>query len=140
MKFLHGIDMLSIHTKFLIVDDIANKQIQIKPILKDMGFLNVDEANGGQIALQKLLSDDFDFIISSWYMSAMDGLTVLRKIRAVEKLNKVPVLMVAAEIKKKDILDAVQAGADGILTRPFTATVLSEKLGLIARNHINQVS
>ena len=134
------INMLSARTKFLIVGDIENLQKQLKQILKDLGFLNVDETKDGQVALQKLVANDFDFIISSWHMLSMDGLSILRSIRAIEKLNGVPVLMVATEIKKKHIVEAVQAGADGFLASPFTATVLFEKLDLIVRNHVSSIS
>ncbi|SER22181.1 two-component system, chemotaxis family, response regulator CheY [Nitrosomonas sp. Nm51] len=130
--------MLSNHMKFLVVDNIANMHEQIAHILKDLGFWNVEETDNGEIALQKLQAGEFDFIISNWHVSAVDGLTILRNIRAVEKLSDVPVLMVATEIKKKHIVDAVQAGANGFLARPFTATMLFEKLSLIVRNHKNR--
>ncbi len=126
--------MLNNHTKFLIVDDTMGVQERITNILRNLGFINVDEAEDGPLALQKLQANHFDFVITNWQMPTMDGLTMLRKIRAEEQLKNIPVLMVAAEVKKKHILDAANAGANGFLARPFTAAVLFEKLNLIKKN------
>jgi len=88
----------------------------------------VDEAEDGAIALQKLNSGQFDFVVTDWNMPNMDGLTLLQTIRSSPQLKHLPVLMITAEAKKENIIAAAQAGASGYVVKPFTAATLSEKL------------
>lgn len=120
--------------KFLVVDDFSTMRRIIRNLLKELGFSNVDEAEDGVVALQKLRSGDFDFVVSDWNMPNMDGLTLLQNIRADEALKKLPVLMVTAEAKKENIVMAAQAGASGYVVKPFTAATLDEKLNKIFQN------
>jgi two-component system chemotaxis response regulator CheY len=106
----------------------------VRNLLKDLGFGNVDEAEDGAIALHKLKTGEFDFVISDWNMPNMDGLALLQAIRADERLKKIPVLMVTAEAKKENIVAAAQAGANGYVVKPFTAATLDEKLKKIFLN------
>lgn len=103
----------------------------IKNLLKDLGYENVDEAEDGAMALEKLRNNTFDFVVSDWNMPNIDGLTMLKQIRADEQLAKMPVLMVTAEAKKENIIAAAQAGASGYVVKPFTAATLEEKLNKI---------
>lgn len=114
--------------KFLVVDDFSTMRRIVRNLLKELGFTNVDEAEDGQIALQKLNSLPFDFVVTDWNMPNMDGLTLLQKIRATPSLKHLPVLMITAEAKKENIIAAAQAGASGYIVKPFTAATLSEKL------------
>ena len=100
----------------------------IRNILKELGFTNVDEAEDGVIALNKLKNSTFEFILCDWNMPNMDGLTLLKKVRADSDLSTVPFLMVTAEAKKENIISAAQAGANGYIVKPFTAATLDEKL------------
>jgi len=120
--------------KFLVVDDFSTMRRIVRNLLKDLGFSNVDEAEDGAVALQKLKAAPFDFVISDWNMPNMDGLALLQSIRADESLKKLPVLMVTAEGKKENIVAAAQAGASGYVVKPFTAATLDEKLGKIFQN------
>ena len=117
--------------KFLVVDDFSTMRRIVRNLLKELGFTNVDEAEDGQIALQKLNSLPFDFVVTDWNMPNMDGLTLLQKIRATPSLKHLPVLMITAEAKKENIIAAAQAGASGYIVKPFTAGTLSEKLNKI---------
>ena len=117
--------------KFLIVDDFSTMRRIIRNLLKELGYTNVDEAEDGVMALAKLRSDSFDFVVSDWNMPNMDGLTMLQQIRADPALAKLPVLMVTAEAKKENIIAAAQAGASGYVVKPFTAATLDEKLNKI---------
>jgi two-component system chemotaxis response regulator CheY len=103
----------------------------VRNLLKELGYTNVDEAEDGAMALTKLRSEQFDFVISDWNMPIMDGLTMLQNIRADAALSKLPVLMVTAEAKKENIIAAAQAGANGYVVKPFTAATLDEKLSKI---------
>lgn len=117
--------------RFLIVDDFSTMRRIVRNLLKELGYTNVDEAEDGVQALQKLRSDQFDFVVSDWNMPNMDGLTMLQEIRKDPALSKLPVLMVTAEAKKENIVAAAQAGANGYVVKPFTAATLDEKLGKI---------
>ncbi|MFI4938804.1 MAG: chemotaxis response regulator CheY [Burkholderiales bacterium] len=119
------------HTKFLVVDDFSTMRRIVRNLLKELGYTNVDEAEDGAMALSKLRSEQFDFVISDWNMPVMDGLEMLKRIRADQSLAKLPVLMVTAEAKKENIIAAAQAGANGYVVKPFTAATLDEKLAKI---------
>jgi len=120
--------------RFLVVDDFSTMRRIVRNLLKELGFVNVDEAEDGAIALQKLKAGGFDFVISDWNMPNMDGLMLLQSIRADDGLKKLPVLMVTAEAKKENIVAAAQAGANGYVVKPFTAATLDEKLNKIFQN------
>ena len=114
--------------KFLVVDDFATMRRILRSLLKELGFNNVEEAEDGVSAMQKLRSQPFDFVVSDWSMPNMTGIDLLRTIRADQQLKHLPVLMVTAEAKKENILAAAQAGANGYVVKPFTAATLDEKL------------
>ena len=117
--------------KILVVDDFPTMRRIIKNLLKDLGFENVDEAEDGLMALERLRNGSFSFVVSDWNMPNMDGLAMLKAIRADPALAKLPVLMVTAEAKKENIIAAAQAGANGYVVKPFTAATLEEKLNKI---------
>ncbi|MBT0729458.1 MULTISPECIES: chemotaxis response regulator CheY [Erwiniaceae] len=116
---------------FLVVDDFTTMRRIVRNLLKELGFTNVDEAEDGQDALNKLQAGKFDFVISDWNMPNMDGLALLKTLRAEERFANLPVLMVTAEAKKENIIAAAQAGASGYVVKPFTAAILEEKLNKI---------
>jgi two-component system chemotaxis response regulator CheY len=118
-------------TKFLVVDDFSTMRRIVRNLLKELGYSNVDEAEDGAMALSKLKNEQFDFVISDWNMPVMNGLDMLKSIRADAALAKLPVLMVTAEAKKENIIAAAQAGANGYVVKPFTAATLDEKLAKI---------
>mgnify|MGYP001167365608 FL=1 len=126
--------------KFLVVDDFSTMRRIVRNLLKELGFVNVDEAEDGAAALRKLQNGNFDFIVSDWNMPNMDGLTMLQNVRANEALRKIPVLMVTAEAKKENIVAAAQAGASGYIVKPFTAATLEEKLKKIFQNMESKAS
>jgi two-component system chemotaxis response regulator CheY len=117
--------------RFLVVDDFSTMRRIVRNLLKELGFLNVDEAEDGVVALSKLTSEHFDFIVTDWNMPNMDGLTLLQQVRANPQLKHLPVLMITAEAKKENIVAAAQSGASGYIVKPFTAGTLSEKLNKI---------
>jgi two-component system chemotaxis response regulator CheY len=117
--------------KILVVDDMVTMRRIVKNILKQLGFANVDEAENGQEALQKLRADSFGFVVSDWNMPVMTGIDMLREIRADEKLKTTPVLMVTAEAQQSNLVEAVQAGVSNYIVKPFTAETLQEKIAKI---------
>lgn len=114
--------------KILVVDDFSTMRRIIKNLLKDLGFTNVQEADDGNTALPMLNQSDFDFVVTDWNMPGMQGIDLLRAIRASDRLKHLPVLMVTAEAKKEQIVAAAQAGVNGYVIKPFTAATLKEKL------------
>ena len=115
----------------LVVDDFPTMRRIVRSLLKELGFNNVEEAEDGQDALNKLRSGRFEFVVSDWNMPNLDGLDMLKQIRADDSLKHLPVLMVTAEAKKENIIAAAQAGANGYVVKPFTAAILEEKLNKI---------
>jgi len=120
--------------RFLVVDDFSTMRRIVRNLLKELGFVNVEEAEDGAVALGMLRNGGFDFVISDWNMPNMDGLALLKSMRADETLKKIPVLMVTAEAKKENIVAAAQAGANGYVVKPFTAVTLDEKLNKILQS------
>ena len=120
--------MVDANMKFLVVDDFSTMRRIVRNLLKELGFSNVQEAEDGIDALNKLRGEDFDFVVSDWNMPNMTGIDLLRAIRADAKLKHLPVLMVTAEAKRENIIEAAQAGASGYVVKPFTAGTLDEKL------------
>ncbi|ARP53077.1 chemotaxis response regulator CheY [Alcaligenes faecalis] len=123
--------MVQKNIKILVVDDFPTMRRIIKNLLKDLGYENVDEAEDGLMGLEKLRNGNFEFVVSDWNMPNLDGLEMLKQIRADANLSSLPVLMVTAEAKKENIIAAAQAGANGYVVKPFTAATLEEKLNKI---------
>ena len=114
--------------KFLVVDDFSTMRRIVRNLLKELGYTNTEEAEDGAAALNRLRSDKFDFVVSDWNMPNMTGLELLKNIRADESLKTLPVLMITAEARKENIIEAAHAGANGYIVKPFTAATLDEKL------------
>lgn len=118
--------------KILVVDDFSTMRRIVKNLLKELGFENLHEADDGNTALP-LLQDagDFDFLVTDWNMPGMQGIDLLKAVRADPNLSTLPVLMVTAEQKREQIVEAAQAGVNGYIVKPFTAATLKEKLDRI---------
>ena len=117
--------------KILVVDDFSTMRRIIKNLLRDLGFNNTHEADDGTTALPMLNNGAFDFLITDWNMPGMQGIELLKAVRADPKLAKLPVLMVTAESKREQIIEAAQAGVNGYIVKPFTAQTLKEKIDKI---------
>ncbi len=117
--------------KFLVVDDYSTMRRIVKNLLHDLGYANVAEADDGKTALPLLENGSFDFLITDWNMPEMPGLDLLKAVRQSEKLKKLPVLMLTAEAKREQIVEAAQAGVSGYVIKPFTAVTLKEKIDKI---------
>lgn len=121
---------MSSHTdlKFLIVDDFSTMRRIVRSLLKEMGYSNADEAEDGAVAITKLRTQPFDFVVSDINMPNMNGFELLKAIKADDDLKHLPVLMVTAEARKEDIVQAAQSGAAGYIVKPFTKATLEEKV------------
>lgn len=114
--------------KILIVDDFSTMRRIIKMLLRELGFSNTHEANDGNSALPLLQGGGFDFVITDWNMPGMSGLHLLKAIRSDAHLSTLPVLMVTAESKRDQVVEAAQVGVNGYIVKPFTADTLREKI------------
>jgi two-component system chemotaxis response regulator CheY len=114
--------------KVLIVDDFSTMRRIIKNLLRDLGFTNTFEADDGHTALPMLKTGNFEFVVTDWNMPIMQGIDLLKEIRKDPDLKHLPVLMVTAEAKREQIIEAAQAGVNGYIVKPFTAITLKEKL------------
>ena len=119
---------MSKNLRFLVVDDFSTMRRIVKNLLNDLGYANVQEADDGNTALPMLQTGGFDFLVTDWNMPGMPGLDLLKAVRADPKLAKMPVLMLTAEAKREQIIEAAQAGVNGYVIKPFTAITLKEKI------------
>ena len=116
---------------FLVVDDFSTMRRIVRNLLKELGYNKIEEAEDGVDALEKIRAGQIDFVVADWNMPNMDGLELLKPIRADDALKHIPVMMVTAEAKKENIIAAAQAGASGYVVKPFTAAILEEKLNKV---------
>ena len=114
--------------RFLVVDDFSTMRRIVTTLLHDLGYAHVQEADDGKTALPMLQAEPFDVLITDWNMPGMPGLDLLKAVRSDPKLAKMPVLMLTAEAKRDQIVEAAKAGVNGYVIKPFTAQVLAEKL------------
>jgi len=117
--------------KILIVDDYSTMRRIIKNVLHEIGFDNTDEADDGKTALPMLQGGGYDFLITDWNMPGMQGIDLLKAVRANEKIAKLPVLLVTAEAKREQIVLAAEVGVNGYIVKPFTPETLKEKISKI---------
>lgn len=117
--------------RILIVDDFSTMRRIVKNLLNDLGFTNTAEADDGTTALIELRKNRYDLVITDWNMPGMPGIDLLKTIRADAALSKTPVLMVTAEAKREQIIEAAQAGVNGYIIKPFTAATLEDKINKI---------
>ncbi len=117
--------------KILVVDDFPTMRRILKNLFKQLGFDNVEEAEDGVQAYSKLKSGQFSFIVSDWNMPNMDGFELLKKVRSDDELRDMPFLMITAEAEKQKVIDAIKAGVNNYVVKPFTAEILKEKMDKI---------
>ena len=114
--------------KILAVDDSSTMRRIIINTLKRAGYENVVEAENGKEALAKLETEKVDFVITDWNMPEMDGLTFVSNLRKSAEHSKLPVLMVTTRSVKEDIVEALKAGVNSYIVKPFTPDTLKEKI------------
>lgn len=117
--------------KILIVDDFSTMRRIIKNLMRDLGYTNTHEADDGNTALPMLKAGSFDFLITDWNMPGMQGIDLLKAVRADPALASLPVLLVTAEARREQIVAAAEAGVNGYIVKPFTAQTLKEKIDKI---------
>ena len=119
---------MNLKMRILVVDDFASMRNIIKGLLNQIGFQNIEEAKDGSTALEKLKIGKFDLVICDWNMPKVPGIEVLKAIRNDPRLKDLPFLMVTAEAKKDNVMEAVKAGVNQYIVKPFTAETLKKKI------------
>ena len=119
---------MDLSMKVLIVDDFAIMRGIIRNILRQIGFMNISEADDGTTALIELKKKRFDLILCDWNMPEMSGLELLYKMKSDDELKDIRFVMVTAETRRDNILEAVKAGVSSYIVKPFTAETIGEKL------------
>ena len=120
--------MPDLNMKILVVDDFSTMRRIVKNILKQLGYENVEEAENGADAYEKVREGGISFVITDWNMPIMDGLGFLKKVRSDPQVKGLPILMVTAEAEKEKVVAAIQAGVNNYIVKPFTAATLKEKM------------
>ncbi len=114
--------------KILAVDDSPTMRRIIINTLKRAGFNDVVEASDGKDALAKLKVEQINFIITDWNMPEMDGLALVTTLRSSDEFKNMPILMVTTRSVKDDILEAMKAGVNNYIVKPFTPDTLKQKI------------
>lgn len=114
--------------KILAVDDSPAMRRIIINTLRRAGFEDVTEAIDGKDALAKLSKSEFNLVITDWNMPEADGLEFVSSLRKSKKLCRIPILMVTARSVKEDILEAMTAGVNNYIVKPFTPQRLRDKI------------
>ncbi len=123
---------VDMNMNILIVEDFKSMRRIINQLLKQLGFSNVDEAEDGTAALEKIKAKNYGLVISDWNMEPMSGLEMLKQIRASEGPYKnVPVIMITAESKTENVIAAKQAGVNNYIVKPFNAETLKTKMSSV---------
>ncbi len=115
----------------LIVDDYKTMLRIINNLLKQLGFSNVDEATDGTMALSMLQNKKYGLIISDWNMEPMTGLQLLKEVRANQNTSSIPFIMVTAESKTENVIEAKKAGVNNYIVKPFNADTLKTKMSTV---------
>ena len=116
----------------LIVDDYTTMLRIMKNLLNQLGFMNVDEATDGSMALEKIKTKDYGLVISDWNMEPMTGYEFLKQVRSSEEaFRTVPFIMVTAESKTENVIAAKQAGVNNYIVKPFNAETLKNKISSV---------
>lgn len=114
--------------RVLIVDDYNTMIRIIRNLLKQLGFVGIDDASDGTAALAKLREHKYGLVISDWNMEPMTGYDLLQQVRSDAELSQVPFIMVTAESKTENVIAAKKAGVSNYIVKPFNAQTLKSKI------------
>jgi two-component system chemotaxis response regulator CheY len=123
--------------RVLVVDDMSTMRKIVSKILKDMGFTNIVEAADGALAWEAINKspEPIGLIISDWNMPNCSGLDLLRKVRTDAKTKRTPFLLVTAEAEQHQVAEAVKAGVDQYVVKPFSKDALEAKLTMVYKKY-----
>jgi two-component system chemotaxis response regulator CheY len=119
---------VDMNMKVLIVDDYKTMLRILRNLLKQLNFVNIEEATDGGMALDLLRKEKFGLVISDWNMEPMTGIQLLREVRSDDTLKHLPFIMITAESKSENVIAAKEAGVSNYIVKPFNAETLRTKL------------
>jgi two-component system chemotaxis response regulator CheY len=122
---------LNKNINILVTDDLLTMRSLIIKSLNMLGFDNTLEAEDGKIALEVLLTENVELLITDWSMLNMDGLELIKQVRSNTKIKDLKILMISTKDSKQDIAEAIAAGANGYITKPFNLKTLEDNLNNI---------
>ena len=115
-------------TRVLVVDDFESMRRIVRQLLHDMGSRDITLADAGSTALAMLRQGSFGLLVTDWHMPQMDGIDLVRAVRADPRLHPIPILMVSAQATREQIVEAVNAGVNDYVVKPFTPQTLQAKI------------
>ena len=118
--------------RFLIVDDSSTMRRIIINTLNKLGYSDFLEASNGREGLDRMVNGNVDLIITDWNMPEMNGIDFVRNLRSTPQGKSVPVLMVTTNAANADVAEALKAGVNNYVVKPFTAETLKEKINAVA--------
>ena len=119
---------LNLSLSVLVVDDASTMIRIISNLLRQIGFRDIDEVQGGATAIAKMRIKRYGLVISDWNMEPITGLDLLRQVRADPDLGEIPFIMVTAETRTKNVIAAKDAGVNNYIVKPFNAQTLKAKI------------
>jgi two-component system chemotaxis response regulator CheY len=117
--------------RVLVVDDYNTMRRIIRNLLNQIGYSDVDEAEDGAAALEKMKENKYGLVISDWNMEPMTGYELLKEVRSDDGLKTTPFIMVTAESKTENVVAAKKAGVDNYIVKPFNAQTLQSKIDAV---------
>lgn len=129
--------MFNPSTKILVVDDMMTMRKLVSKVCKDLGFSDIHEAKDGAQAWEAVSNSvpPFGLIISDWNMPISTGLDLLKRVRGDSRFSKTPFLMVTAEAEGHQVAEALKAGVDQYVVKPFGKETLMEKLEIVYKKY-----
>ena len=112
--------------RVLVVDDSKTMRKILKSILTELGYTEAEEACNGQDALTKVGAFNTDLLLVDWHMPIMDGITFVKTYR--KQGNKTPIIFVTSENEKTRVIEAIKAGVNSYVMKPFTPEILRERI------------
>lgn len=114
--------------RFLVVDDSSTMRRIIINTLNKLGHTEIVEASNGREGIDRLNASDVDMVITDWNMPEMNGIEFIRTLRGLDKMKETPILMVTTNAAKDDIVEALRAGVNNYIVKPFTPDTFKEKI------------
>lgn len=119
--------------RFLVVDDSSTMRRIIINTLNKLGYSEFHEAGNGKEGMDRLATNPVDLIVTDWNMPEMSGVEFARAVRANDATKQIPILMVTTNAAEGDIVEALKAGVNNYVVKPFTPATIKEKIEAVLK-------